>query len=77
MEISMNKKFKQIRNIIMVILFSLGIGILMLTQVVELNNLTEWKELITFTVWIYLTLVWIYILVLNAIPLVWNHFKRK
>ena len=63
----MNKKFKQIRNIIMVILFAFGVGILMLTQVVERNNLTEWKEPITLTVWNYLTLVWIYILFLNAI----------
>ena len=73
----MNKKFKQIRKIIAIILFAFGVGLLILVLVVGRNNLTEWQAPITLTFWIYLTLVLIYTLFLNAIPLVWNHFKKN
>lgn len=73
----MNEKIKQIRYISMVILFAFGVGILILTQAVERNNLTGFRETITLTIWIYLALVFLYILFLNAIPLIWNYFKKN
>lgn len=73
----MNKKIKKIRNIVGVILFAFGVGIFILIQVVGRNNLTEWQAPITLTFWIYLALVLIYSLFLNAIPLIWNHFKKN
>ena len=73
----MNIQLKKIRNTIMVILTAFGIGILILVQVIERNNLTEWREPLTHTLWIYLGLVWFFILFLNAIPLIWNHFKKN
>lgn len=74
---AMNEKIKQIRYISMVILFAFGVGILILTQAVERNNSTGFKEPITLIIWIYLTLVFLYILFLNAIPSIWNYFKKN
>jgi|GEM_PF-5347805 hypothetical protein len=72
----MGEKWKQIRRIIMKILLAFGIVIIIIVQVTERNNLIEWREPITFTLRIYLVLVFIYIVFLNAIPLIWNYFKK-
>jgi len=60
----------------MKILLAFGIVIIIIVQVTERNNLIEWREPITFTLRIYLVLVFIYIVFLNAIPLIWNYFKK-
>lgn len=73
----MNKKIRQIRNTIAVILFAFGIGIFILSQVVERNNLIKWQESITLVLWVYITLVFLYIIFFNAIPLVCNYFKKS
>ncbi|AWW28009.1 hypothetical protein DOZ58_15945 [Acetobacterium sp. KB-1] len=73
----MGEKWKQIRRIIMKILLACGIVIIIIVQVTERNNLIEWREPITFTLRIYLVSVFIYIVFLNAIPLIWNYFKNK
>lgn len=75
--IQVNKKFRQIRNTIAVILFAFGIGIFILSQVVERNNLIKWQEPITLVLWVYITLVFLYIIFFNAIPLVCNYFKKS
>ena len=72
----MGEKWKQIRRIIMKILLACGIVIIIIVQVTERNNLIEWREPITFTLRIYLVSVFIYIVFLNAIPLIWNYFKK-
>lgn len=72
----MGKKWKQIRRISMKILLTFGIVIMIITQVTERNNLIEWREPITFALRIYLILIFIYIIFLNAIPLIWNYLKK-
>jgi len=72
----MGEKWKQIRRISMKILVAFGIVIIIIIQVTERNNLIEWREPITFTFRIYLVSVFIYIVFLNAIPLIWNYFKK-
>ena len=69
--------FKRFRRIYMWLLIIFGIGIFILVQVVDHNGLTNWQDSITSIVWIYLMLVFIYILFLNAIPMGWNHFRKK
>ena len=73
----MNKKLIRIRHIIMATLVAFGIGILILVQLVERNNLTEFREPITLAVRIYQTLAFLYIIFLNAIPLAWSYFKKN
>ena len=73
----MNKQFKRIRLIIMWALIAFGIGMFILIQIVKSKGLTEWQQPTTLIFWIYLVLVLIYILFLNAIPMVWNHFKKR
>ena len=73
----MDKKSKRIRRIAMWVLLAFGIGVFILVQVVNRNGLTEWQDPITFIMWVYLILVFIYIIFLNAIPMARNHFKKN
>lgn len=68
---------KRFRRIIMWLLTAFGIGVLILVQAVDHNGLTDWQDPMTRIVWVYLIFVFIYILFLNAIPMVWRHFKKK
>ncbi|MDV2685643.1 hypothetical protein RYX56_14860 [Alkalihalophilus lindianensis] len=54
-------KFKQIRRIVMWVLLVIGIGMIILIQIVERNELTNWQDPITMMVWMYLIITFIYI----------------
>lgn len=73
----MNKKFELIRRVVMWGLIAIGIGVLILVLVVNSKGLTGWQDPITLTLWIYLLSVFIYIIFLNAIPMAWNHFRKR
>lgn len=73
----MCNKFELIRRIIMWILIGLGIGMLILVQLVNHNGLTEWEDPITTIMWIYMLIVFIFILCFHAIPMALKYFKKK
>ena len=50
----MSMKFKRIRRMMMWVLIAFGICMLLLIQLVNMNELSEWKETITLITWIYL-----------------------
>jgi len=73
----MSMKFKRIRRVMMWVLIAFGICMLLLIQLVNMNELSEWKETITLIIWIYLGSVFIYIIFFNAIPMVRNYFRKR